>query len=247
MFLILFKIMKKDFSAIKRKGFSLIEALLGLAIFSVIAVTLYSTFWSGIQIDQRSEDRIYRQASWALEGMARELQNATIYDFSSSYPDINWFLGEKERIRFLVTTDEGIKVVQYYLEKEEEIFIHKVIIGKRSRKSISVTERRQEALVQEVLIREEQDLVDFINKSKDRSLKEVVCFNVEEQGLKFSYAFLESSENDSQLAWKDVWENNYVPAGIRVELKIVDSQTRSPLVIRRSIYVPAGFWGEEVL
>ncbi len=75
----------------------MIEALLGLAIFSVIAVTLYSTFWSGIQIDQRLEDRIYRQASWALEGMARELQNATIYDFSSSYPDINGFLGEKRK------------------------------------------------------------------------------------------------------------------------------------------------------
>ena len=232
---------------IRKKGFSLMEILLGMTIFSVIILALYSTFWSGIKIDQRSEDQTYRQASWALEAIARELQNAVAYDFSSSYPDRNGFLGEKDRIVFLLPTEEGIKVIQYCLEEEEEVFVHKVIIGKRSKKNISVTERRQEALVQKILIREEQNLFDFINGTKANFLKEAVCFDIEEQGLEFSYAHLESSENDSQLIWQDTWENNYVPAGVRVELRIVDPETRSPLIVRRSIYVPAGFWGEEIL
>ncbi|MDD3374462.1 MAG: prepilin-type N-terminal cleavage/methylation domain-containing protein [Candidatus Omnitrophica bacterium] len=245
MFSIHFKGIKRILLRTEKKGFSLIEVLIALAIFSAIVVTLYSTFWSGIKIDQRLEDKTYRQASWALEEMAKEFENAVKYDFSNSYPDINEFSGEKDRASFLLPTDQGLKVIQYYLEQPEEVFVHKVIIGKRSKKNVSVTESRQDASVQEILVREECSLVDFINGTKADSLKEAVCFNVEEQGLEFLYAYLEASEDDSKLDWQDNWKNNYIPAGIKVNLKLVGQKERDVLIVRRSIYIPAGRWGEE--
>ncbi len=245
MFLMHFRGIKRILLRRGKKGFSLIEILIALTIFSTIVVTLYSTFWSGIKIDQRLEDKTYRQASWALEEMAKEFENAAKYDFSNSYPDINEFLGEKDRVSFLLPSGQGLKVIQYYLEQAEEVFVHKVIIGKRSKKNVSVTESRQEALVQKVLVREEYDFVDFVNGVKTDSLKEAVCFNVEEQGLEFSYAYLETSEDDSKLDWQDSWRNDYVPAGIKVKLKLVSQDQGDLFIVRRSIYIPAGRWGEE--
>ncbi len=230
-----------------RNGFSLVEILLGLAIFSIIVVTLYSTFWSGIKVDERAEEKNYTYANWALEQMAKELKSASVYNFSFSYPDQKEFIGESDRIAFILPTDEGLKFVEYYLDNEEEIFVRKVIMGKRSKKNISVTQKNMQFDERKILVRQEFDFADYVSGKKINSLTESVCLNVALEGLKFSYAYIETFENESKLVWEDSWIDNYTPAGIKVELSLVGSESGEAILVHRNIYIPAGFWGEEAL
>ena len=120
-------------------AFTLIELLLGLSIFSVVSLCLYASFSTGIHLSRRSEknNKIYREIRWALEQMSLDLENAVFYDFSNSYPGKLSFIGEDEKISFLLPSDEGLKVVSYYHMKPSESKIHQTLIGKTYSKNVN--------------------------------------------------------------------------------------------------------------
>ena len=101
----------------KTKAFTLVELLLGLTIFSVIGLCVYSVFSGGIRLSGASErqGKIYREARLSFSLMAKEIENMLPYDFSNSYQDKNAFLGEEKQITFLIGNDDGLKAVSYYI------------------------------------------------------------------------------------------------------------------------------------
>ena len=77
-------------------GFTLIELLVSLAIFSVIAVAVYSAFAGGVGAWRRAEEfsSTYQTARLVLDDMAHELTNAVVV----SGPD---FVGDAQGLSFL--------------------------------------------------------------------------------------------------------------------------------------------------
>jgi prepilin-type N-terminal cleavage/methylation domain-containing protein len=67
----------------KMRGFTLIEILLGLTIFAVIGLSLYTTFANGIQLSRQSEqlENLYREARWTYDILAADLENMVSYQF----------------------------------------------------------------------------------------------------------------------------------------------------------------------
>ena len=159
----------------KKNGFTLIELILAISIFAIIGLTVYSIFASSIKISAYSEGQgdVYRQSRWILDLMSRELEAAVNYDFSNSYEDLSPFSGNKDEIRFLIRTDEGLKSVKYYLILPESSQIHEVVIGKKYKKNVDIDLENETAEQDYYLVREEKSFVDFLNNLKN-SLDRIV-------------------------------------------------------------------------
>ncbi len=229
-------------------GFTLIEMLLALSIFSIIALGLYGVFWNAIQINQRSKimNGIYREARWSMERMAKDLENMVSYHFGSGYPNEKSFKSEEEKIVFVTVGKEGLKVVSYYLEPPESVSIHKTEIGRTTARNEKIIMRYERKENVDFLVREEHSLIDYLQfEPTDSSEKEVLSIHIKNEGLKFLFAYRERSEGQGTIVWNESWNENYLPYGVRVEMTFVTGlKGEEEAVLTRDVFIPTGAWGE---
>jgi len=231
----------------KLSAFTLIELLLALLIFSVVALVLYSTFFSGLKIQQRSSENgaMYHQIKMTLDMMTGELQRSINFNFSSLSPKLKAFEGTGDRISFLIAEKTGvIKRISYYLENKDKIRIYKTLIGQSYKKNVSVQNIRQEQIPTVVLMRSEEPFSDFASGAKSsNAYEEVLLDNVQKDSFKILYAYLKSGA--SSLTWKEPWEQEYLPSGVRLQMILVPlEEKQKPISIVKDFYIPTGSWGE---
>lgn len=233
------------------KAFTLIEMLLGLGLFSIIALSLYGAFASGMKIERRSEggNRIYREIRWSLDKITDDLENMVSYDFSNSYPEKTAFLGEAHRLSCVVPTESGLTTVNYYLKLPEEGSVYTTVVGKRYNKNTNMVVRFEEQLSVNLLVREEKSFIESLQAESGTTPElDILSARVAEDGLTFYYAYLEGEEENAQIIWKDSWAFDYLPSGIRVELNLIPfDRTEDAVTIRRDVFIPIGFLGRESL
>jgi hypothetical protein len=231
-----------------RAGFTIIEALLGFLIFAIIMVVLYSTFFSGMKIEERStgEGVIYHQVKMSFDAMGRELEESAHFDFSSFAPGLMSFVGTSEEVSFLIPGKEGLQHIRYYLKDKKKVKIFKTLIGKRSEKNIAVTNviTKEDPLA--CLMRSEQSFADFVSgRQVPEDNEEILFDNVRRDSFKIFYAYLESKGERTYLVWRDSWDKDYVPSGIKIDATLISPQKDVlPIVVKKTIYIPTGFWGE---
>ncbi|MDO8580570.1 MAG: prepilin-type N-terminal cleavage/methylation domain-containing protein [Candidatus Omnitrophota bacterium] len=232
---------KKEF-----RGFTLIELILGLSIFALVALNVYSIYTGGIRLSRRADTQntMFREARMALDLMAFDLENMIPYDFSNSYPQQTAFRGEENKITFLMATSDGLNVVSYFLVVPEKVSIHRVIIGKRTSKNVRISNVTQQGLRLESLVRKEQSLISYLNGEDNESLTELIAVNVKEGSLKFSFAYLKDEESQEAI-WKDAWGLNYIPSRIRLKIDFVNPSDLNTIPFTKEILVPHGFWGAD--
>jgi len=224
-----------------RRGFTLIELLLGIVIFSIAALTIYATFSAGIAISHRSEKggEVYREIKMAFNLMTTELENMVPYNFSESYPEQKSFTGAEDKITFILPTAKGLKVVSYSLMDPEESSVTKTLMGQRHSKNVSVTNSEEINRVK-YLVREETDFIDYLQGGNETET-EILATHVEEDSLKFSYAYLEDEKSEN-IVWKSEWDSDYVPLGVRVEINFLPSGGQS-IPLTKNILIPTGYFG----
>ncbi|MDP2939562.1 MAG: prepilin-type N-terminal cleavage/methylation domain-containing protein [Candidatus Omnitrophota bacterium] len=225
------------------KGFTFIEVMMGLLIFSIIALSLYSIFSAASLAWRRSKDanRIYFEAKWCLDDISQSLKNAAFFDFSLNYPDLKLFKAETDKISFLIATDSGLKRVSYFLEKPDFGKIHKIVIGKRGAMPDKIIDNyKQSAESLFSLKRKEQDfLSSLVATVENRNLTSLV----KDSGLKFSYAYKTTdSESLETLVWKDNWESqNQIPKIIKVNLTLLNPKNlKQEKTFTKIIFIPTG-------
>jgi len=232
----------------KPKGFTAVELLLGLALFAVIATSLYGILSTGIRLNQKSQtiNRVSQEGFWALEQMVHDLENIVGYDFSNSYPDRLAFEGGNDTISFILPAAEGIKFVSYYLYSPEQDEVTSTVIGVKSKKNIPVVTRLIKGQTTVYLVREEQPFIDSLQTSgiKQGDI-EILSTNVKEDGLKFFYAYLKD-ETQKTITWENQWNKKYVPFGLRAEISLLQpNEKNKELVFQKDILIPTGFWGRQ--
>jgi len=233
-----------------KPGFTLIELLLALSIFSVIALSLYSTFATGMTLSKRSErtDEVYRQVRWTLERVSLELERMVNYDLSGSAPDKLAFVGEADQIVFIVPSDPGLKMVKYSLEPLEFGSVHKTLIGKHYKRNEDMVLLNEKSLTLNAFTREEMDIVDYLSgKTPEKPNVSVLNSKVKQGGLKFLYAFRQGTGDEVKIIWKNQWGQKGIPAGVQVELTFIDSEQKEAVSTRRNVFIPAGILGETSL
>lgn len=229
-------------------AFTVIEMLIALGIFSVIALGLYSVFWNAVQINQRSKilNNIYREARWSTERLVKDLENSVIYNFGSGYPKEKTFASEEDKITFIISGKEGLKVVQYYLDTSNFGNIFKTEVGETVSKMKTVKIGNQNTENTSFLIRQEQSIIDYLQfNPEDNSEKEVLSIHFKNKGLKFWFAYRERNEGAGKIVWNEEWNENYPPYGVRTEMTFFTGlKGEEEIVLTRDIFIPAGDWGE---
>ena len=220
-------------------GFTLIEVLLGLSIFSIIALCLFSAFRGAMQIKQKSDDQntILREARWAFLRMNQDLKNMARYDFSGSVPQMRACAGARDKISFLKLSDQGLRVVSFYLAPPEKIFVHKILIRSKHRGNQKTVLTAQENSPTMLLIREEIPLIDYW-QGKESSLedKEILSADIKRDGLEFFYA----QETPEETIWKALWDQNDLPSGVRVRLSFQVQNSQKILELLEDVFISSG-------
>lgn len=176
----------------KNKGFTFVEVLVTVAIFSLVAVCIYATAASGIKVWQRAKDidLWQRKALLNLEKISQELR--CCLDFSNlNFPDIEiGFSGKEDQLSFPILVGDDIAEITYVFKPQDG--------------SIS----REQSLFKDIL--DEKGGVS----SKKRFLSSV-------KGLKFSYCFFDVEEEQYKWkdAWSN---EEGIPLSIKIELELRD-------------------------
>ncbi len=229
-----------------KKAFTLIEILLAITLMSLIFVGVYSAFWGGISLSKRSEDNseLFREIRWGVDLMSGDLENMVTYDFSGSYPDKSAFIGNEEKVSFIIEDKSGLSVVSYYLLKPDAVKRHQVIIGQTFKKNVSGTiSQETKALASHYLVREKNGFIDFLMGVPAESDEiEIVSTHMAEDGLNFSFGFTE--ENSREMTYKSEWINNYIPSNIIIEVDfLLPDKEQKLLSFKREVLIPSGYGG----
>ncbi len=234
----------------QKNAFTLIEILLAVTLFSIVALSLYGVFSSGMKIQSKIEGAsvLYGESFWSLEKMAKDLENAVSYSYANSYPGRLAFLGEENKVSFLIATDSGLRAVSYFSEPFEESFMHKVVVGGHSSKNAKVVTSREESEKDDMLLRTEKSFIEDLNVASDeKKCRQVMISHIKKGSLQFFYAYLEGDAQAPTVSWKKSWNKDYLPSGVRIQLTCVNSRKKGEdFVLQRDVYIPTGFFAQEV-
>ena len=225
----------------QKKGFTFIEVLLALSMFSVIALTLYGTFSSGLQLNRRAQgaNRVYREIQWAIDSISRDLENCVFYDFSQSYPDKRAFKGTKETITFLLAEDDSLKAIRYGAEPLESPGIHTVIRGGYSNITQGVVTDYSQTRDREAFVREEKGFKDFLNSEDGSGEKEILSPHLQTGSVAFSYGYSTRSQQSKNIDWKDSWEDGFLPQRVRIKMTFVSQdRTQEKIEVEKEVGLP---------
>jgi prepilin-type N-terminal cleavage/methylation domain-containing protein len=172
-----------------RRGFTFVELLLAISIFSIIAVVVYSAFSMGINAWRKMDGLLegYQQIRLVTERMAWELRNCVdIENFNPQETEVFDFKGEKEkdRIIFFSIKEDGIRRILYQ-KKENKDFED----AQNKELEIFSLERLEQ---------------DFLAKPlpEDRDA-EVVLSLVRD--VQFRYLDFSKEKKDGKVQWQDSW------------------------------------------
>ena len=184
------------------RGFTLIEMLITTSILGIIAVAIFSTFASGLNIYKRvrAYSGVQVDVLFAFEKMERDLRNAL------NFSGID-FSGDTKEISFAGV----IKITN--AKREQEVSLGRIFYYVDNTKGI--------------LVKEEQDYshaVSEIRKGKGRS-KVLASM----QGMNFSYYYFDSATK--RYAWKDSWKLEKQKTEDK-EQKSEDKKARIPLGVK---------------
>ncbi len=231
----------------ERQGFTLIELLLGIVIFSILSLSLYSSLWSGIEVQSRSQNvnQIYREARWTLDKIAKDIENMTVYQYGDAQGNkTSLFSGGPDELNLAGLSSTGIKVIKYSLQEPPHGSIKKVIIGDRSSKQPSaiVANYRQEQHSFQI-VREERPFAandPFLSESQEEV--DVLSIHLKQGGLTFYYGYLDKKDEKSmQINWKENTEDD-LPAAIRVKMVFSSADEKSEAVeFTKDIFIPIVF------
>ena len=224
-----------------RKAFTFIELLLGISIFSVVALCVYNTFATGIQINRRAQGQgsVSREIRWSLNMFSSEIENMLPYDFSNSYPDKFACAGQSGQLTFIAAGPQGLKVISYYLASPQAGKVYQTVMGQTSKKNVAVTDIREEEIKYNSLMRKERLLIDYLNGDPDKGSNiETIAAHIKEGGLKFTYGFKGKKEGTG-LSWKNEWKDKRLPSYVRIELQFIDPEQNNDIIpVTKDVFIP---------
>ena len=222
-------------------GFTLIEVLLGLSIFSIISLTAYSVFSAGIRLNISIEKqaRVLRESRGMLELMQGEFENMLFYDYSGSYKGKTAFSGTGSSISFIKGSPLGLKVVRYYLGPDESM-VHQGLKGPTASKNVSVLLESAKGGYRDCLIRDERGFIDDLAGNSSQNEVEIIAKNIKKNGLRFFYGYLKGRLSD-EIKWETVWKNDYIASMIRVEVDLISDHDKKTVTLTKDIFIPTGY------
>ena len=202
------------------KSFTLIETLLGLVIFAVIAVGLYGILSGAIKLENRVK-LVHQRAGdlrIAFDVVSKDLENALAYPFVKGSSDRLAFEGRSDRVSFFLPTDKGIVQVDYYAGDID--FTARAETKVRRVKSVRESfEYEKGEKPRQYLVRRSIPLASVLSGSITGVSTQALSGGLTVDGLHLQYGRFEKEQSGKpQLKINDQWKDNRLPDVIYVEL-----------------------------
>ena len=209
-----------------KKAFTLIELLVSIAIFTTIAVVLYSCFRGGIVSWRRVDSQqVFQQSIRStLSRVAKDFKNMR---YISNIP----FEGNSEEVSFVTllsannSADINMAKVTYSLELDNEDGSAMLI--------------KSEESLKDALALEEESPEE--NAKEEKKKAKILLEDISE--LKFSYlaAFKSQDSEEIEYEWLEGWESeDGLPVAIKIELKLFGPGSDKPVTLSKRIWIPCG-------
>jgi type II secretion system protein J len=210
------------------QGFTFIELIIAVTIFSVIAVSVYSVFSSGVRLWSRTNPLIQANQStrYFFNTLSTDLKNSVSYNAispvyktfgSSDGAESANFEGEEQKISFMTLVDVSGTGALPHTELARVIYSFD-----RPNKTV----KRAVAMKAEGL-------------SESRAKAAEILNDIDDENFGFEYCYrLGASPTDYDYEWKDTWsdedrDKGKIPRGVRVK-----AGTYS-----KTIFIPTGRLG----
>jgi len=177
----------------KRSGFTFIEIIVSITIFTVIIVSVYSVFYMGVKTWRRNhQERSLQKIRMAFLKIEKELKRTF---FFSTVP----FKGTPKAILFplsisdLDSDTEKLYVITYAIDRDEYVGLEGLT-------------RKEEVF--------SEDPRDF--KKKKKNLLPLM------KEIRFEYARI-SGDSSKTFTWQDEWDSaveDSLPSGVRISLEV---------------------------
>ena len=204
-----------------QQGFTLVEILIGIAIFSVVSASVYFNFHMGVLLYSRTSQDLDRLTDLrlALNRMEKDLKNAILFE---EVP----FEGGKKRIRFPA-------IVEVYNKDEEKrtpLEIEYFLRGKALHRKINSL---QDDFFQ---AGKEKDQV-FLEGIKNLSFSFI--YTSPDQELLWQNTWGDETLEDESL------RSQKLPRAVRLNFELIPKNEEDPFhSIQKTIYLPQGHWEE---
>lgn len=205
----------------KAGGFTFIEMIVAVTIFTIIAVSIYSTFHAGIKIWLKTNPMIEVNQSTRLffNIISSDLKGAIKYTTREDEPN---FEGEKQRIAFMTLVDVSGEETPLHKEPARVIYDFKIIEEGKAAKPVI---RRSVAAGKEGF-------------DEDKAVPAEIMSGVSEEDFGFEYCYIVGSADNKEYTyqWKDKWEDEdkvNIPRGIKVKAGKFE----------KTVFVPTGELG----
>ena len=197
-------------------GFTFVELLIALLIFSIIVVSLYSAFGVGLAAYRKGEcvASLYQSIRLALDSMALDLRNS--YKFSQ---DNSGFAAEEGKLSFYTLKKinpsahkDVFQICRMEYQFEEARLLRKIFAGRLA-------------------------FSDDVDINADILLDNLTQFSIE-----FPY---QGGEEDEAVLWQDFWlQLDKLPLAVRISLEINAPLAGQPIELTKIIHIPLGELGE---
>ncbi|MFC1510605.1 type II secretion system protein J [Candidatus Omnitrophota bacterium] len=256
------------------RGFTVIEMIVALSIFSVIALTLYAAYSNAVQLDRRSKSvgQIYRQANWATETLARDLENVVPFHYSlegdrrvhkviikdstsgnvrvltgditeEETAELQLFKGDQEALSLIVAGPQGLEYVRYFISEPQEVVVHKTLVNTEVAERYAVLKTSSVEEKEKVLVRE-AILIKDVATGESKGRQEILARRLTRDGLRFAYARRSSLGGTDALDWENSWKEDLLPVGVRIDLAFLGDEEAEAVTMQKNILIPVGVWGQ---
>lgn len=184
---------------IKKRGFTFIELMLAVTIFSIIAVSIYSVFRIGAKLWVRTSPLIEANQSFRFffNAISSDLKSAVIYTKKGTD-----FEGEDQRISFMTLVEMSGPNIIPHLELARVVYFY---------------DKTNKAVKRVVATR----LEGFNENAKPSD----ILNNIEDKDFEFEYCYKSgSSATEYDYEWKNAWQEGEdkekntgkIPRGVKV-------------------------------
>jgi len=226
----------------QEKGFTLIELLVAVAIFTTIAVVLYSCFRGGVISWRRIEsERSYQQKIRRLSSaITRDIRNMV-------YLSIIPFEGSQDSVSFVTCSNISkknrpniVKVSYFLMSKDEDVSSSFLARGEKElMDAISLLEPEPEE-------EGEEDLVAASNRQQEG---DELIDGVREFRLSYLVPQEEAMEEESSPAeyeWTEFWEEeDILPKAIKFDITFIDPESKKETSFSKRLWIPAAADAED--
>jgi prepilin-type N-terminal cleavage/methylation domain-containing protein len=121
-------------------AFTLIEVLLAISLFGLIAATLFSVYHNGVMISRKGKAATQAQMEWmwALNAFRDDFQSAVPFVTDGWSIEFVPFDGQPDRVAFVMASEGALWWVQHYGRREDQDEVFATRLGVRSERNVRI-------------------------------------------------------------------------------------------------------------